>query len=398
MSRRRAAKPRPRWSRLLAAGCAVLLFGGVGVWCATRPDPGALIDQGLAVSRNNPDEGERRLRRLADAGGPAQSDARLALCIVQARRHAWDQVRKQLALVDLQSVRPDLLYLFGMQALHADRIAIGRRALETLAARRIAESDDALEALIIHYEDWAEHERAIAAARKLTELNPARAKNWATLSRALGLAEGPQESLAAAREALRREPSYELQRSLKHHIAQQLIVLQEFSAAKQQLEELLENDGDNPALVRTQIELCRRDGRPEEALKLLNSEFPRKANPDPSISLQRGQVSLELQQFESAVRDLEQYLRTNSFDGTAEEKLSKAYRGMGKTEQADEHHEHAERLNGIRARIRDVVRFRAKDPMNPTPCRQLAVLSNDLGEREAALRWNERASALERAR
>jgi predicted Zn-dependent protease len=398
MSRRRAAQPRPRVSRLLAAGCAVLLLGGVGVWYATRPGVQTLIDQGLAVSRSNPDEGERRLRQLIEAGGPAQSDARLALCTVQARRHAWDQVRKQLALVDLRSVRPDLLYLFGTQALQADRIAIGRRALDTVASRRVAESDEALQALVAHYEDWAENERAITAARALTELDPARARSWATLARALGLAERPQESLAAAREALRREPSSELQRNLKHHIAQQLIGLGEFAAAKQQLDELQENDGDSLNLVRAQIELCRRDGKPEDALKLLNSKFPRTAKPDPATCLQRGQISLELRRFESAARDLEQYLNMNGFDGTAEEKLSEAYRGMGETEKADQHHEHAEFIHAVRARIREVLRQRAANPTDPAPCRQLAVLSSDLGERAAAQRWQERALALERGR
>lgn len=157
------------------------------------------------------------------------------------------------------------------------------------------------------------------------------------------------------------------------------------------------SEGDNPSLVRTQIELCRRDGRSVEALQLLNRVFPKISDHSTSY-LQRGQVFLALRRFDEAARDLERYLRVNPFDGTAEDKLSEAYRGMGDTKQADEHHERAERLNAIRATIRDIVRQRAANPPNPAPCFQLAALSRDLGEEAAARLWEERALALERAK
>ncbi|HVW03149.1 MAG TPA: hypothetical protein VHB77_22500 [Planctomycetaceae bacterium] len=398
MSRRRKAHPphrrMPRW---LAVAGAILLFSGAGIWWARRPDTEALIDQAASIARSNPEEAERRLRQLVDAGGPGQNDARLALCTVQAQRHDWDKVRKSLVQVDLESCRPNLLLAFGKQALERDRIAIGRRALDTLVSRRVAESTEALEALTAHYEDWAESELAIAAARKLTELDPNRAKSWATLSQALGFAERPQEALEAAREGLRRQPSPELERSLKYQIAQLLISEKEFAAADRQLQELRKTEGDSPALIRTEVELYRRDGRSAQALELLNRVFPQIATQTTSY-LQRGQIFLELKRYDEAARDFEYYLRDNPSNGAAEDKLSEAYRRMGKSELADEHHERAVHISAIREKILEAIKLRATHPTDPRPCRLLARLSRDLGEPAAAERWLERATALERGR
>lgn len=372
---------------------------GVGVagtvafalWMMLSPTRDQLLEQGLKESRRDPVVAERTLGRVLRMSGGRDQNARIALCRLLVRRHAFVQARELLAKLDLAACRPDLLLALGRDGLKTEFREESWAALEEAARRNARESVLACELLIADYGEWGQRQKQVAVATRLTELQPDNPRNWVVLVELLTSSGLEAENEAAIRAALRREFPVEARRTLQHSLVQQLVNQGDAKTARTELAELVRLEG---ATLRTrglEVYLCRLEGNLDRALEIVNAivdEAPRL--PFPRFT--RGVVLLDLRRFEEAASDLEQVIALQPMDAPARFKLSEAYRGLGREELAAQHRQTAEQIVSRQKQISTLLNSREQDPTNPQTYKDLAAIYEAMGDTQAAANWHKWAA------
>ncbi len=389
----RPAESRPGRARRIALFVALAVApAAVVVWYAMRPDPARLLERGLTTGRRDPAGGESLLRRAIDAAGGTYPDAEAGLCLFLARRGAWDAAASQFAALDKDSCRSDLLLEFGREALQAGRRTDGLAALESVGARIARESAAALETLMTEYRDWGQQDELIAAARRLTQIEPDNPQRWAALVGLLKAMYRDSECLEAVRQAMQHDFPADYQNEFRHRLIQQLIVQGDSAAAWKELSTLKESEGASLRTRGYEIDLYRLDGDLEKALKAITEVFPQ-IKESPLAYYTRGVVYLDLARFDEAARDLERAVNAQPFDARAHFKLAEALRSLGREEPARHHRELAAAITAKRSRINELLKHRVSDRDDPQISGELARLYGEIGEPDLARQWNRRAAA-----
>lgn len=384
---RRGRAPRA----VLAAGLAAVLGAA---WFLTRPDPAKLIEQGLTVGRRDPAAGERIVRRALESSGGRNPDAQIALCLLLGKQGAWEAAFSQFASLDTAACRADLLLAFGRQAFEAQQGPPALQVLEAVRARGTRESAEALDLLIANYREWGQTDELIAAARELIRLKPQDARPWSLLIQLLkGETRRDVECLKAIREALDQDLPEDARREFQHRLVEQLIVCGDAAAARLEWDKLRQTEGDSFRLRTYDIDLCRLEGKLDEALTRMNGLFD-EVRDQAQASLNRGVIYLDMRRYDEAARDLERAVAGDPHNAAAHFKLSEAYRGLGRSEPARRQREIADSIGQKRGRITLLLKRLSREPQNGRIYWELADLYEDLGDAESAAQWKRRAERL----
>jgi tetratricopeptide (TPR) repeat protein len=389
---------RGRRVKLLAASAVVAALASAGVArFVTRPAPHELFLQGLAAGRRDPAAGEVLFRRAMEAAGGRYPDAQIALCHTLARQGLWDDALSVFATIDRQACRSDLLLDFGRAALQAEHRLAALDALQAAARQKTHASVAALELLMADYHEWGRQDEETAAARELTRLEPEDPLRWKRLIDILQATRRTAEREAAAREALQHDPPEEYRRSFEYILATHLIARGEVSEARRIITQLKALEGPSLRLNTSEIEIYRIEGRPDLALETARA-LSADAQDLPALYFIRGVAHLDMEQYEQAVRNLEQTVAAQPNNEKAHFRLAEAYRGVGREEPAGRHAKIAAEIAARRNQINDALEHRTRDPFDLPIYERLASLHEEMGDHAAARDWRARAVRISQAR
>jgi protein O-GlcNAc transferase len=353
--------------------------GGVTVWIKTRPDPVELLKEGLAVTQQDPAEGERLLRRAISSAGGQYPDAEIALGCLLVSRGNWNEASSLFAAADKTACRAPLLLDFGRMALQAGHISEAVEALESVRKRGTSESAAALELLAAAYRGLGKQDEAIAAIEEFIQLQPNDHRPRWELIQLLKAAHLDTECLAAIRDALRHNPPKDFRIEMQHQLIELLIVQGNSADAWKEIAEVQKSEGETPRLKGERVDLYRMEGRLDKALEAMTALFP-EIQHKPVAYLTRGVIYLDLGRFEEAVRDLERAVRTQPFNEGAQFKLSEAYRGLGQDEPARRHRELGLGIRQKRLRINELLKKQAERQLSTDESQEIVELHRQLGE------------------
>jgi tetratricopeptide (TPR) repeat protein len=361
--------------------------GGLIAWRIWQPTSDQLLDRGLELVRQDPAAAERLLRRVIANGGH-DPNAGIAICRLLVRRKAWQEAAALFDTIDPAACRADLLLAFGRDSVKSNLRPRGLVALEDVSRRDGREAVASLELLVADHNEWGQREKLIAAATRLTVLQPENPKHWALLIEHLGSLGRETECIDAAREALRHEPPQDFRRSFQHALVQQLVNVGDAPAARLWLSELRRLEGDSIRVRGLEIYILRLEGRSKEALELATAIVGEA--PDLTFAhFTRGVVCLDNGRFEDAVAELERTIAAEPFNAPARFKLSEAYRALGADDSAADQRRTAAGIVDRQKQISALLKTREEDPRNPSVYRELEQLHRELGDVEAARMWHQ---------
>ena len=363
-----------------------------GLWWGLRPAPAKLLKLALSASRSDPQKAETLIRRALAAAGGRYPDAQIALCRLEGRRGAWDEALAMFSQTEKSACRADLLLDFGKTAYEVGRRQAALEALSEVGRRGTRLSIEALEILMSDFRDWEQHDDLIEAARELTRLEPLNPARWFELVDLLAAMERGDECIATLREVVANEElTDEAHRDMQHKLIDRLILRGDAPAARQELDELRNQEGRSLQVCADEVDVFRLEGNLEKALETVTEVFPQIKHQS-SAYLTRGSIYLDLARFAEAARDLERAVAGKPGDESIHFKLSEAYRGLGKQDAALKHREMAAGIARKRARIAKLLQELLADSQNSKKCEELAKLHRELDEPEAAQRWVRRAA------
>jgi tetratricopeptide (TPR) repeat protein len=385
-----------RRSRVIAVALAAGVAACSGAYFLLHPDPRALLQKGMAIGLRDRCAGDRLLRRSIEAAGGSYPDAEIALSLSQASADDWEAALRQFSAIDKRACRADLLIAFARAALRTGHTPEALESLETVRARSSQESIAALELLMSYYDEWGMKAELIAAARELSHLEPDNPQPWSLLVDLLkSEVRRDAECLSAIRGALHCDLPEASRREFQHKLFEQLIICGDAVGARRELSRLKETEGETFRLCADEVDLCRLEGNPDEALAIMNRLVP-EARDKAQAFLIRGIVNLDLGRYEDAARDLTRTVSAAPHNAAAQFKLSEAYRRLGHDDLARHHRELASTIAEKHSRIDELCQRLGRDPGQREIYGELTKLYRALGEDEAADQWERRALMLTR--
>lgn len=379
--------PNRRRRTLLVVLCVLVVLSGVGVaWWLNDLSASQLLRKGLTAAPRDPALGEKWLRKAIAKAGGRFPDGEISLARLLAKRGAWTEALALFAALDKTACRADLLLTFGRDLLPGEHRTEGLAALEAVAQRGGREGIEALELLVANYQDWGVQDELVAAAARLTQLEPENPKRWVQLIEMLKGMVRDADCLNAIRQAQQQNLPVDFRQELQHRLVQQLIVEGDMAAVRSALDEMRKGEGNTVRVRAHEVVLLRLEGDQDQALKLLTALAPEV--PDRIfVYFTRGTLHYDLGHFAEAVEDLKKVVEARPYDSPAQFKLSEAYRNLGQDDLARKHRQLSSEIADKRKRINALFRQRAAYPLNPQTYDELAQLHRELGEREAAQKW-----------
>lgn len=385
---------RPITQRYIAVGlCGVLVVAGSTLfWFWRQPSPAQLLQQAGQVMRRDPARAEQLVRRALSARGGRDPDAQIVLCQLLVRRRAWVDASALFATVDLQACRPDLLLAVGRDALEHDRRTMAHQALTALGERDVPEAITALELLRNDYQEWGDTEQTLAAARELTRRQPQNSVHWATLIQLLIQTGNDLECVQAIRAAQATDLPKNDRSESQNALVLRLINLGDIPQLRIELAKQRAAEGDSVRVQGHQVYLHRLEGQPVlafAAISKLISQLSSGGSIPPYAYFTRGIIELDLRHFTDAMEDLKRTVAIEPFNAAAHFKLSEAYRGLRQDARALEHRQIATGIVERQKRIAELMKRRVTEPLNEKLYLELAQLHDELGDRDAARRWQQ---------
>lgn len=370
------------WTVAAVLGCLIAMI----TWYLLRPNAEQLLERGVAAMRQDPAVSERWLRQAIALRSGRFPDAEIVLCRLLLRRNAWQEAESLFNGIDITSCQSEQLLAFGREALPTRLRSSGLAALESVGARAGHDSVAALEILAADYQLWGQRELMIGTVRRLTHLEPDSPKYRAVLIEHLMSSGRESECLEATRDALRSEFPVDQRRALQNSLVQQLIDQGDAPAARREWNVFRNLEGESIRLRGQEAYLCRLEGRLEQAVQIAT----RITDEAPELTFAhftRGIVLLDLRRFEEAATELERTVAAQPFNPQARFKLSEAYRGLRRDEQAAEHRKLASDIVEKQKRISSLLKLREEGRHDEQLYRELQQLSHDLGDEATANVW-----------
>ncbi len=392
MSEPDTAHPKRRVRGLALALLMLLAAGSFVTWSSLRSTPEQLLQQGLTALPRDAVRAEHLIRRALDAKRGKYPDAEISLCRLLARRGAWVEAVTLLDTVKLPFCRPDLLLAFGQAALEEGHRAAAHRTLDALSKLSVPESITALELLVNDYEEWGQIEQSLTAARELTRCEPQNPARWSSLIQLLVHAGRDSECVEVIRAALQTElpPKHRLE--AQNALVLRLINLGDIPGLRSELTKLKQAEGDSIRVQGHHVYLYRLEGKQDQALatisKLIATLSQQGAVPQFAY-FTRGVIYLDLRRYTEAAQDFQRTIAAEPLNAPAHFKLSEVYRGLGQDEQAVKHRNIAAGIVEKQKRISALLKQRQTNPRDANLYLELAGLNRDLGNFEAAHKWQQ---------
>jgi tetratricopeptide (TPR) repeat protein len=195
------------------------------------------------------------------------------------------------------------------------------------------------------------------------------------------------------RSPLDQDPPQEYRQEFQSMLANAMLEQGRIEDAERELAEWKLIEGESFRAKAFEIGLRRMQGQPELALKLIDSLSPGPGDL-PTLYLVRGAVYLDLRRYDEAVRDLQRAVAARPNDAKVHSKLSAAYRGLRRDEDAARHAQISSEIMSKRLRVTVLLKQRMRDRNSARIDEELADAYRELGDNESAERWRQRAARL----
>jgi tetratricopeptide (TPR) repeat protein len=396
MSNARLERQGPVWWLRLTVFVAVIVSAaavGWWAWTAAYPVPTKLLEQATTLAARDPAQAERLLQRAIVAAGGNFPEAEMALCRLCAERGDWKSALPLFARLDLGACSSVFLNRFGELALKERQTTEGIAALSEVRRRKTPESIAALDALFAYYRRQNQERQMLDCGHELAELGEGQPELWWKLLEMLDKRQLETEYLDTLRTAVERNLPARDKTEMRHRLVARLVDHSDAALARHELAPLLENEGLSPRVKTHQAAICRLEGRPDEALKLLNAAL-QVTGERPEVVRLRGLIHLDLGMYEDAAADFRKGIAEDPYDLVGHFKLAEAYRKLGQLDLAGRHQQIADQIRDKRQRINKLREAVKRNPNDRRLYEQLAELHRDLNDSHEALSWENRANAL----
>jgi len=299
--------------------------------------------------------------------------AQLLQCRALAALGEWDAALGGFSLIkDPRTCPIEPLLSLGEAALQADQLQLADRTLS--AARRPGKLDARTAELLVRLKLRLQlRDQVLPLCRDWQVADPNAALPWAIAAETEVAQFDLGSAIADFREALRRSPPGELERSLRASLANLLVHTGEVSEARAQFDILLKS-GPLPEKLRLDYaQLLRMEGKTDQALQEVENylgEHPR----DIEGLKRRGLMLMDLGRWEAALSDLKAALAENEVDSGTHHLLAQIYRRMNQPDPAEQHLQRSRELMEITTRISELEEQLRQEPTNTTQLRELKEL------------------------
>ncbi len=207
----------------------------------------------------------------------------------------------------------------------------------------------------------------------------------------------PKLAIHAYRESLRRSLAPEELHRTRTQLVQLELLVGDLPQARDHCDDLLKETRD-PELRKLvsaiHAELLQREGRPAEAINLLDQLLA--GNPDwTQARVLRGRCRFDVGDMPGAISDLSEVVRVNDFDQESHYVLSQAYRQQKNEFEANRHLNRSRALSDVMSQILTLENRLRNDLYNRELKLQLAELNEKRGDKEKAAAWRRGAERLQ---
>ena len=395
MSHTRQERRRVWWRRPQGFVALVVAAAALGwlAWTPFHPGPAKLLQQATACTARDPAQAERLLHRAIVVTSGRFPEAEMALCRLRAERGDWKSALPLFAALDLGACPSGFLIAFGELALKGRRTTEALMALSEVQRRKIPESLAALNVLFWHYREQNQERDLLDCLREMAELGDGQPELWWKLLEMLDARQLESEYMRTLRVALEQKLPAPDKTEMQHRLVARLVDQGDAAPARRELAPLVAHEGLSPRVRLHQAAIFRLEGKPHEALEMLEAALP-VTGERPGVVRLRALIHLDLGMHRDAAEDFRKEVEEEPFDLVAHFKLAEAYRKLGKLDLARKHQEISVQIRGKRQKINKLREALKGKPADLRLCEQLAELYRDLNDTRGAALWERRANQI----
>ncbi len=334
-----------RPGRLGAIGLCVLGLVVAGTVWLRSSQSRAQYQQALTILETDPAHAEKLAESAIAEAWDDYPEAQLLQCRALAALGQWHMALGAFSLIeDTSKCDPAFLFDLGEKSFKDGEWKLAELALQATARQTGTMQTRALELLIQLHLKFHHLPEVLLLCREWQRVDPEAALPWAIVGdlEASAVELGP--AIADYREALRRSPPSDLERTTRSSLTLLLVLTGDTVAARREFDVVLKTTSLPPTDQLIYAQLLRLEGRSDEALKEIDSYLSR-AGADSESLKQRGIIHLDAGRLEQALADLKESVQMNPRDIGAQHKLAQVYTRLGNDEAAKVHRDEGRRLS-----------------------------------------------------
>ena len=249
----------------------------------------------------------------------------------------------------------------------------------------------ALNVLFWHYREQNQERDQLDCLREMAELDDSQPELWWKLLEMLDARQLDSEYMSTLRVALDQKLPARDKTEMQHRLVARLVDQGDATPARRELASLVEHEGLSARVRLHQAAIFRLEGKPHEALEMLEAALP-VIGERPGVVRLRALIHLDLGMHRDAAEGFQKGVEEEPFDLVAHYKLAEAYRKLGKLDLARKHQEISDQIRGKRQKINKLREAIKGQPSDRRLCEQLAELHRDLNDTRGAALWESRAN------
>lgn len=328
-----------RLVRLTALGLAL---AAIGVLWWVRARPAELYRDAERLWQADPVKADALLERSVELSAGDFPAAQLLRSRVLGSLGRWPEALGCFSLIE----RPAACDQQGLLDLAVQAEAAGQHMLATLALeaanRPGSKQTDVLKALLMLERNGAALEKLLAHCHELQTVAPGEPLGWQIEIAAHQSRKELRPAIDACRRALDAPLDDQTIREVRDDLAGMLMEVGELPSARDELDRLLTEDADEPALLLKHADLLRMEGKPDKALNIVEKVL--RQAPSVAARMLRGVLYLDAGRYREAADDLDQVVADDPLNKEAHYKLSQACFKLGEAERAKRHLRESQRL------------------------------------------------------